>query len=343
MIRTTRLNDAVERVDEPVLQPAGTCSHIMALHFDALAEPGKGVIRCIDNREGYVHIPGFVDRSTLRLVEMESPYHATMGRELEIEDTVEVVADLPEFGSMEFLGLEDPIVWRDAGDEDLHVYSTVPFYDSTEEYAVMYLGHASGEDLDSLRMHDPVLAPQYGDHAGGKEPVIAPPTSDGHRYNLVESTAEYEGVGYSVVRSVRAADFDGPWEYEELVLHPAHDGYEWCGGHASPGPLFPPSFLDPGDGLRVGILNGRETNREGDDADLFGAFTVGLMGYDYENGSIEWITEEPVIEDPDARTITFGSAFRQIDEDRGIVYAHVDDSRIVAYLVDADALQDYVP
>lgn len=343
MIRTTRLNDAVERVDEPVLQPAGTCSHIMALHFDALAEPGQGIIRCIDSREGNVHIPGFVDRSTLRLVEMDSPYNATMGPELEIEDTVEVVADLPEFGSMEFLGLEDPIVWRDAVDEDLHVYCTVPFYDATEGDAVMYLGHASGEHLDSLRMHDPVLPPKHGVHAGGKEPVIAPPTSSGHRYNLVESTAEHDGTGYSVVRSVLATDFDGPWEYDDLVLHPAHDGYEWCGGHASPGPLFPPSFLDPGDGVRVGILNGRETNQRDDDAVQFGAFTVGLMGYNYETGTIEWITEEPVIEDPDARTITFGSAFRQIDDDRGIVYAHVDDSRIVAYLVDADALRAYVP
>lgn len=343
MTQTTTLNDAVERVDEPVLQPSGTCSHIMALHFDVLAEPGQGVIRCIDSREGRVHIPGFVDRSTLRLVEMDSPFEAAIGPELAIEDTVEVVADLPEFGSMEFLGLEDPIVWRESPEEDLHAYCTIPFYDATEEYAVMYLGHASGEHLDSLRMRDPVLAPRHGLHAGAKEPVIAPPTSAGHRYNLVESTAEHDGTGYSVVRSVIAGDFEGPWEYDDLVLHPAHDGYEWCGGHASPGPLFPPSFLDPGDGLRVGILNGRERNQRDDDVVRFGAFTVGLMGYDYESGTIEWITEAPVIEDPDARTITFGSAFRQIDDDRGIVYAHVDDSRIVAYLVEADALRDYVP
>jgi len=343
-VQLIRLNDAVAMVEEPLLRPSNSCSHIMALHLDVRTPGTLGVLRCIGSRDGRVHIPGFVDRSVLRVVEMDSEYAARMGPQLQIDGTEAILSVLDEYGSTEFLGYEDPILHRFDGAEDqLHLYCTIPFYDPEEEGAVLYLGHASGPDLHSLTMQEPVLGPESGVHHGAKEPAIAPVSAEGHRYNLVESTDTEDGTTYSVLRSVIASDPSGPWEYGDIVLHPAHRGEEWCAGHVSPGPFLPQSFLDVGDGKRVGILNGRETERWHGDTLGFGAFTIGLMLYDYEQGVVEWISEEPLIEDPDAHTITFASEFRQIAPDRGLLYAHVDDSFIRVYQVDATALESFLP
>lgn len=336
------LNDAVQRIEEPLLEPDGSCTHIMALNLDD-RDAEVGVIRCIDSREGRVHVPGFVDRSVLRIVEMDSLYAAELGPELEIEHSEAIVSGLEEFGPREFLGFEDPVLWRDPDTGRAHLYCTIPFYDAEVGGSVLYLGHASGDQLRSLRMTEPVLGPVPGEHDGAKEPAIAPPTREGHRINLVESTGHVEGTTYSVVRSVTAEAPGEPWEYRDVVLHPAESGYEWLGGHASPGPLLPDSFVDVGEGKRVGLLNGRETNRHDGDTVNFGPFTIGLMIYDYEAGEIEWLSDEPFVEDPEARTITFASAFRQIDDDRGLVYAHIDDSCIRVYEIDSEELREYLP
>lgn len=336
------LNDAVQRIEEPLLEPDGTCTHIMALNLDD-ADTDVGVIRCIDSREGRVHIPGFVDRSVLRIVEMDSLYSAEIGSKLDIEDSEAVVGGLEEFGTREFLGLEDPVLWRDPETGLAHLYCTIPLYDVDLGGSVLYLGHASGKGIESLRMTEPVLGPVPERHDGAKEPAIAPPTAAGHRLNLVESTDHVEGTTYSVVRSAIAEAPDEPWEYDDVVLHPERSGHDWLAGHASPGPLLPSSFVDVGEGKRVGLLNGREENRYDGDTVNFGPFTIGLMIYDYEDGEIEWISNEPFIEDPEARTITFASAFRQIESDRGLLYAHVDDSCVRIYEVDGEALLEYLP
>lgn len=343
-VHVTRLNDAVEMIREPVLRPDGDCTHIMALHLDPRESNDLGVLRCIDSREGRVHIPGFVDRSLLRIVELDSPYTAAIGGELDIEKSADIVAGLDEFEDMEFLGYEDPVLCRlPEADERLHLYCTIPFYDPEAEGSVLHLGHASGPDLHSLTMEEPVLGHEPGVHHGAKEPAIAPASSDGRRYNLVESTDTHDGTTYSVLRSAIARDPSGPWEYGDVVFHPVRDGRVWCAGHVSPGPFLPPSFVDVGDGLRVGLLNGRETDQWHGETLGFGAFTIGLMCYDYENGTVEWFSEEPLIEDPDAHTITFASEFCQTGPDSGLLYAHVDDSFIRVYRVDATALKSHLP
>ncbi|GAB3682843.1 hypothetical protein GCM10028857_09400 [Salinarchaeum chitinilyticum] len=340
----TRLNDAVEMVQEPVLRPGSDCTHIMALHLDPRESNDLGVLRCIDSRSGRVHIPGFVDRSLLRIVEMESQQTATLEGQLQIEGSRDVVSGLDEFEETEFLGYEDPILHRfPEAEARLHLYCTIPFYDPDADGAILYLGHASGPDLYSLEMEEPVLAHEPGVHHGAKEPAIAPVASDGCRYNLVESTDTLEDTTYSVLRSAIARGPSGPWEYGDLVFHPARDGHEWCAGHASPGPFLPSTFVDVGDGLRIGLLNGRETDQWHGDTLGFGAFTIGLMCYDYENATVEWISAEPLIKDPDAHTITFASEFRQIGPKTGLLYAHVDDSFIRVYRVDATALASRLP
>jgi hypothetical protein len=339
---TTRLNDAVRMVDDPVIEAAEPCRHIMALHVDQLADPTCGVIRCIVHREGDVHAPGFVDFSQLHELGLSSLYEATMGPELDIEGTEGVVSSLPDAGSRLFLGLEDPIIWCDMDAERTHLYCTIPFHDRETGATVMYLGHAAGPDVHSLSMTEPVLTPQP-DHGGAKEVAVPPPAASGDRHVLVESNDTLDGTTYSVIRTATAPAMDEPWSYDDLALHPARDGAPWCSGHVSPGPILPRSFLDVGEGRCVGLLNGREANKRRDGHVTFGTFTVGLLVYDYERGDIEWFSDEPFLADPDAESITFASAFRQTGEERGLLYAHVDDSYVRAYEVNAAGLRSYLP
>jgi hypothetical protein len=340
---TTRLNDAVETVAEPILRAGDAYEHIMALHFDPRKESDLGVVRCIESRTGEVDVSGFVDRSRLHLIEAESLYAAEIGPRLEIEGREEILSELDEYGDWEFLGLEDPTAWRAPETETLHLYFTIPFHGPAAGDSATYLGHASGPDLCSLTMTEPVLGPTPGVHSRAKEVVVAPPSADGNRYNLVESNDWVEDTGYSVLRTAIAANPVEPWEYDDIALHPAHDGYEWCAGHVSPGPFLPRSFVDVGTDKRVCLLNGREANRHEDETLRYGTFAVGLLIYDYESGTVEWVSEEPLIRDPAARTITFASDFEQIDENQGAVYAHVDDSYVRVYHLDANALAASLP
>ena len=342
---TTRLNDAVERIDDPVLETDGRCEHIMALHFDPRGDYDEGIARCVVSREGDVEQPGFIDRSRIHTVDVRSPSDVELGPELDIAESQAAVEDLPEFDRCNFLGFEDPNLWCDRESGVLHFYCTVPFLDRNAGDISVYLGHAEGPDLHSLRMTAPVLEPEPGVHSGAKEVAIAPHSQEGKgpRYNLVESNDVVEDTWYSVLRTAVAPDLTGPWEYGEVPLHPRDHDYDWFAGHASPGPLLPPEFVDVGESRRVGLLNGREGERHEDGALTFGPFTVGLSVYDFERGTVEWVSPEPVIEDPEAETITFASAYRLLGPETALIYAHVDDSFVRAYRVDTDALESCLP
>ena len=340
---TTRLNDAVERIDEPVLETDGRCEHIMALHFDPRGDHERGIARCIVSRAGNVERPGFVDRSRIHTVDVRSPYDAELEPELDIAGSRAVVEERTEFDRCNFLGFEDPNLWRERESGVLHLYCTVPFLDRNGGDISVYLGHAEGPELDSLRMTAPVLEPEPEVHQGAKEVAIAPPAGEGVRYNLVESNDVVDGTWYSVLRTAVATDLSGPWEYGEVALHPRDYECDWFAGHASPGPLLPREFVDVGESRRVGLLNGREADRHEDGLPAFGPFTVGLSVYDFERGTVEWVSPDPVIDDPEAETITFASAYRLLGPDTGLIYAHIDDSFVRAYRVDTDALRSYLP
>jgi hypothetical protein len=340
---TTRLNDAIERIDEPVLETDGRCEHIMALHFDPRGDYEEGIARCVVSRAGDVEEPGFIDRSRIHAVDVRSPYDVELGPELDIAGSQAVVEDLAEFDRCNFLGFEDPNLWCDRESGVLHFYCTVPFLDRNAGEISVYLGHAEGPGLDSLRMTAPVLEPEPDVHQGAKEVAIAPPSSEGGRYNLVESNDVVDDTWYSVLRTAVAPGLTGPWEYSEVALHPRDHSYDWFAGHASPGPLLPPEFVDVGESRRVGLLNGREAERREGGAPTFGSFTVGLSVYDFERGTVEWVSPEPVIEDPAAETITFASAYRLLGPETGLIYAHIDDSFVRAYRVDTAALESYLP
>jgi hypothetical protein len=147
---------------------------------------------------------------------------------------------------------------------------------------------------------------------------------------------------------VKSKNMGEPWEYGETVFHPAEAKIPWIGGHASPGPLFSESFIDVGEGKRLGIMNGCEANQKVGGQIKYGTFSVGLFIYDYENGKIEWVSPEPLIQDSEAgngkaRRITFASQFVETGEGKGILYAHVDDSFIRAYTLNADAIKSLLP
>jgi hypothetical protein len=178
---------------------------------------------------------------------------------------------------------------------------------------------------------------------GAKEVSIAPIGKQGVRYNLVESSAQEEDTAYSTVRTAIAEDMGGPWEFGETVFHPGESQIPWIGGHASPGPLLPKDFIDVGEGRLLGIMNGREANQKRGAEIRYGMFSVGLFIYDYENGKIDWVSPEPFIQDSQAKTITFASQFVAQGRGRGVLYAHVDDSFVRAYALDAEAMRSLLP
>ena len=220
----------------------------------------------------------------------------------------------------------------------MHLYFTMPFHDvSLEDNGLVHLGHAVGYDLDSLEMTMPVLMGKV--HQAAKEVSIAPINKQGFRYNLVESSIKEEDFIYSTVRVAIAEDMGKSWKFGETVFHPKKRNIPWIGGHASPGPLFPSSFIDVGEGKLLGVLNGREANRRVGDKIQYGMFSVGLFIYDYENGSIDWASSMPFIQDSHAQTITFASQFVEQEKGTGTLYAHVDDSFVRAYTLNAEEIK----
>ena len=240
------------------------------------------------------------------------------------------------------MGLEDPDIWTDETTNLMHVYFTIPVrhqnVEGEEKKKVkVHLGHAVGEDLDSLAMTEPVLLDTYDNSA--KEISIAPINSKGVRLNLIESRDRQTDTTYSVVKIAIAKEMGNSWEYGETIFHPKDKGLHWIGGHASPGPLFPKSFIDMGENKLLGVINGREPNIQIGDTIKYGTFSVGLFIYNYEEGKIEWTSPESFIEDTDATTITFASQFVEIGKGEGILYAHVDDSFVRAYTLTEEGLR----
>ena len=206
---------------------------------------------------------------------------------------------------------------------------------------MVHLGHAVGKDLDSLEMTAPVLMGKI--HGAAKEVSIAPINKRGFRYNLVESSIKEKDFTYSTVRTAIAEDMGKAWKFGETVFHPKERHIPWIGGHASPGPLFPKSFIDVGESKLLGVINGREANKIVGGEIKYGMFSIGLFIYDYEDGKIDWVSPKPFIRDSQAKTITFASQFVEQGKGSGILYAHVDDSFVRAYTLNAHEIKSLMP
>ena len=315
---------------------------MMAVALDPSSHYKRGVIRCITSREGDVATKGYIDRSELYTISGETLEKFSVGERLQIKNEKEILDQL-DSKNWNFIGLEDPDIFVDDKVGLTHLYFTMPLLnkDKTKEQALIHLGHAVGKSLDSLEMTMPALQADAKNTA--KEVSIAPINSKGIRYNLVESSSVEERVWYSTVRVAIAKDMGAPWQFGETVFHPKKQNIPWIGGHASPGPLFSKQFIDVGEGKTLGVINGREANRQEDGKTIYGMFSVGLFIYDYEHGTIDWVSPEPLIRDTEAKTITFASQFVETKLGEGILYAHVDDSFVRAYTLYADGIRQLLP
>jgi len=325
-----------------VVETDNRFKYVMAIALNPKTGNREGVIRCITIREGDITIKGNIDRSELHKIKGSSLESFKIGEKLDIKNETEIINKLAEEG-LEFIGLEDPDIWIDEKSNLLHLYFTLPLISRTDENKnKIHLGHAIGKDLNSLEMTMPVL---LADKIGwAKELSIAPINKRGFRYNLVESSKkENDFTRYSVIKIATAEDMGKSWKFGEIVFHPKEHDIPWIGGHASPGPLFSKNFIDVGEGKLLGLINGREANQKIGDKIKYGMFSIGLFIYDYENGKIDWVSPEPFIQDSEAKTITFASQFIETKQGEGILYAHVDDSFIRAYTLNAESIRSLLP
>jgi hypothetical protein len=334
---------------KPYIQHSGKAvedsrfSHMMAIALDPSTNYKQGVIRCITSREGGdIEFAGSVDRSELHVVSGETLEKFSVGERLQIKNEKEIVEHLNAKG-LDYLGLEDPDIFIDEKTGLAHLYFTMPFVsrDKIEGHSRIHLGHAVGRGLDSLEMTMPVL--QADGKNTAKEVSIAPPNSKGIRYNLVESSSVEGKIYFSTVRLASTEDMGKPWKFGETLFHPGKENIVWASGHASPGPLFSKAFINVGEGKSLGIMNGRGANQKIGDKIKYSPFVIGLFIYDYENGKIDWVSPEPLIQDSQAKTITFASQFVETDKGEGILYAHVDDSFVRAYTLKAKNLKPLLP
>jgi len=324
--------------DGKAIETDGTYKHVMAIALDKTSKYTRGIVRCITSRDGDVTVSGYVDRSEIHKISGNTSEHFSIGEQLEIAGSEEIINGLKNKG-LDFIGFEDPDIFQDEDTGFTHVYFTLPFLNTAKKHALVHLGHAVGRDLDSLKMTAPVLVADPKTYEGAKEVSIAPVNSKGVRLNLFESSKKETDFTYSTVRVAIAKDMNGPWEFGKTVFHPKERGITWIGGHASPGPLLPKSFIDVGKNKLLGIMNGREANKKLDGKTTYGIFSVGLFIYDYETGTIDWVSPEPLIRDSEARTITFASQFIETSSGEGILYAHIDDSFVRAYTLYSKGLK----
>ncbi len=316
--------------------------HVMALTLDPTSDYKRGVIRCITSRTGDPGMKGNVDHSELRFVSSDSPEHFKVGEKLNLKHADQIIAEL-DGEEWDFLGLEDPDIILDPDTGLMLLYFPMPFksVDPTKEEGIVHLGHAVGENLDSLEMTVPAIRGDLKNSA--KELSVAPKSKSGVRHNLVESSIIENGVYYSTVRIAEAEDLGKPWELGKTIFHPKEMGIEWADGHASPAALFSKDFLDIDEGKMLGLLNGRGRNRIVNGETVYDPFRIGLFIYDYENGKIDWVSPEPFIGDSEAKNITFASQFVETGPGEGTLYAHVDDSFVRAYTIKAADLKQLLP
>ncbi|MFA6982028.1 MAG: hypothetical protein WC243_03345 [Patescibacteria group bacterium] len=314
---------------------------VMAITLDKESGYSRGILRCITSRVGEFQIGGTIDKSELHWVNKEPSGTYKIGEKVLIKNEDEMMSTLAVEGT-QFLGLEDPDIYYDEKEKLYHLYFTIPFIHNVRRSIIksrIHLGHAVGPSLDELEMTPPVLSSDGVYRA--KEVSIPPVNKDGFRYCLVESSDIVDDDRYSVVRTAKAMQLGGRWEYGDIVFHPAECGLEWIGGHASPGPLLPKDFIDVGEGKLLGFMNGREANQEVGNKTLYGTFSVGLFIYDYEKGVIDWVSPVPFIQDSEAKTITFASQFVYTGEGSGVLYAHGDDSWVRAYDISVEGIKAF--
>lgn len=339
-MKEKKLNSIVSMYTKPAFGSVKSSKRVMALSVDKESKnPFLGIAREITKSRGSVDVPGFVDESRLIVVKSSNLLNWEKVKDLRIKGIDKIIEDLSGKDKY-FIGLEDPDIWVD--EQKLrHVYFTLAFkYKNKISYDI-YLGHAQGDSIERLEATPPILSPIGKTIEGFKEVAISPKVNKS-RINLTEVEIVDKKEHFSAIAAVKADDMGKPWKYIKIAINPHKLPYSWCNGHMSPCTFLPRDFVTIDD-LLVGVINGRERERVIDGQEVYGKFRVGLCLFDPKTGSIPWVSPKPLIEDPKARTITFASDFLQTSKNEGILYAHVNDSFVRAYKINANKLLKFLP
>jgi len=338
-MKLKKINNIVSMYPEPVFGTVLAEKRVMALSVDKKSKnPIRGLIREITKSKGNPDVPGFIDESKLIIVESENGLKWKKVKDLEIKRISEIIIKLSG-NDKYFIGLEDPDIWTDEK-RVKHVYFTIAFKFKDKIGYEVYLGHAQGNDLENLNATEPVLGPIGKNITGFKEVCISP-IEKKYRINLTEmGIINKEEI--SAIAAVKSEDMSKPWEYLKIALDPRKMKYGWCKGHASPCTFLPADFLKTPKNLLVGIINGREKSKKINGKKVYRKFRPGLILFNPKTGEIPWVSPEPLFEDPDARTITFASDFILTENNKGILYAHINDSFIRAYEINLKELKKYI-
>lgn len=337
-----KLNKIVSMYKKPVLGKVKSKTRFMALSVDKSTlneKVKKGIAREITKSKGNVDVPGFIDESKLILVESENLSQWNKIKDLEIKGIKKIIKK-SQTEDKYFIGLEDPDIWSDEKGTK-HIYFTIAYKLRSRQGYHIYVGHAQGKSLENLTATSPVLSPIGKEIMGFKEAAISPIKIGGERINLNEMAFYDNEEDISMISASRAKNMGKPWKYQKIVLDPRKIKYDWIKGHASPCCLLPEDFIKINETL-VGIVNGREKTKFSNGKGFYGKFRPGLVLFDPKTGDIPWVDSRPLLEDPNASTITFASDFIQTGKNKGILYCHVNDSFIRAYEIDGKELKIYL-
>ena len=340
-MKLVKLSNVISMYPEPALGTLNEHTRYMALAVDKSTLNDKvkfGLARQITKSEGSVDVPGFLDKSKLIIVKSNDLLKWDKHEDLNIKGINKVIKDLSKKNTL-FIGLEDPDIYTDEKGIK-HIYFTIAFKVKDQHKYFIHLGHAHGKELNKLTATKPVIGPINKRICGFKEVSIPINVKETPRYHLMEMGYLENEEWVSTISSALAKEMHSPWKYKKIVLNPLEMKNNWCKGH-----LSPCCFLDDlnlKEDLLVCLVNGREPETFVMEKKVYGKFRPGFILFNTKTGEVPWIDSEHFLEDPDARTITFASDFIKINNNKGILYAHVNDGFVRAYEVDLKELEKYI-
>ncbi|MEK6926107.1 MAG: hypothetical protein AABW50_02410 [Nanoarchaeota archaeon] len=331
-----KLNDSVDYWSRPVLGNINGKNPIMALAVEKDLRPYLGLARVIVNRQGNPNNSGFLDISKLIIVESKDGLDWKKKGDLKIKGIDEIINSYVSKKKF-FIGLEDPDIFVENG--IVNAYFSIPFKFSKGKGYEVFLGHAQGKSLYDLKATVPTLHPLNRFVKGFKEVTISPIKYKGARFNLNEELVFNGRREVSVVSVSKCTDLRKLWHYIGIVLDPRKMKFSWISNEASPCCFLPLRYK----GFLVGVVNGREHKKFFYGKIFRGKFRPGLFLFNPKTGEIPWIASEPLLEDPEAKGITFASDFLPLNKKECLLYCHVNDSFVRAYKINLEKLKRMLP
>ena len=341
-----KLNNNVDFWDIPVLgtEKQENGKIFMALSIDPKSKnPYKGIARQVTERQGSPDVPGFLDRSKLVIVQSYDLLNWKVVGDLVIKNIDKIIQEIKKGGEDKFfIGLEDPDILVDENGKK-HLYFTVPFKYVGRDGCDVHVGHAEGDNLENLTATLPVLSKVNNEIVGFKEICPSPTVKGGYRFVLAETFVDRgDKRKFSATSISKSKNFSNKWDYIKLVHDPEKETKNWCSGHSSPCKILDPNFIIHINYL-VGIMNGCEPTKEAGENKIYGKFRPGLFLFDNQKGEIVWISDEPLLEDNIATTITFASDIVYLNDKEAILYAHPNDSFVRAYKLKTSKIKKLLP